>query len=397
MARMFSHAPWDRSQSSRCSTFSAALLVEGPMAVLAGRDTLEPVWSAGQGPARILPRRKCAWPICSRTALLKRSIQRIWQRCRPAERQVHVLAGLPLLIVLMIGRILPAMGQQLAPRAYAIAPINSTALILGFSYLDGGLQFQGGAPITGATAKVDLPALGLYRTFSLFGRAASATFDVPYGIGQFRGTVLELPRHLALSGFLDASLRVSVNLLGGPAMTAWEFAHWQQTTLVGASLTVVGPTGQYDPTRLVNFGSNRWAFKVELGYSRRWRHWLFDAYGGGWFFTTDPEYFSHNQYFPGTRSQSETPIGSLEAHVSYDLMPRLWVSFDADYWWGGETGINGVISEGTNQNNSRIGLTASVPLSNHQSIKLSVAEGAYIRYGGNYRSVSLAWQYAWLE
>lgn len=223
---------------------------------------------------------------------------------------MHVLAGLPLLIVLMIGRILPAMGQQLAPRAYAIAPINSTALILGFSYLDGGLQFQGGAPITGATAKVDLPALGLYRTFSLFGRAASATFDVPYGIGQFRGTVLELPRHLALSGLLDASLRVSVNLLGGPAMTAWEFAHWQQTTLVGASLTVVGPTGQYDPTRLVNFGSNRWAFKVELGYSRRWRHWLFDAYGGGWFFTTDPEYFSHNQYFPGTRSQSETPAAT---------------------------------------------------------------------------------------
>jgi hypothetical protein len=57
---------------------------------------------------------------------------------------------------------------------------------------------------------------------------------------------------------------------------------------LAAAVKVVVPTGQYDPTKLINNGSNRWAFKPELGYSERWGHWLLDAYGGAWFFTTKP-------------------------------------------------------------------------------------------------------------
>ena len=55
---------------------------------------------------------------------------------------------------------------------------------------------------------------------------------------------------------------------------------WHQKTLLGVSLKVVAPTGQYDPTKLINLGANRWAFKPELGLSRRWGHWVLDAYGG---------------------------------------------------------------------------------------------------------------------
>ena len=38
---------------------------------------------------------------------------------------------------------------------------------------------------------------------------------------------------------------------------------------MGVSVKVVPPTGQYDPNRLINWGSNRWSFKPEFGYSRR--------------------------------------------------------------------------------------------------------------------------------
>jgi hypothetical protein len=53
--------------------------------------------------------------------------------------------------------------------------------------------------------------------------------------------------------------------------------------LLGVSLTVVAPTGQYNTTKLVNWGINRWAFKPEFGYSQRWGKWVLDGYAGAWF------------------------------------------------------------------------------------------------------------------
>jgi hypothetical protein len=69
---------------------------------------------------------------------------------------------------------------------------------------------------------------------------------------------------------LDSFFRFAVNIKGGPAMSVREFQSWQQKLILGVSLKVVVPTGQYDPTKLVNNGSNRWAFKPEFGYSERW-------------------------------------------------------------------------------------------------------------------------------
>ena len=58
--------------------------------------------------------------------------------------------------------------------------------------------------------------------------------------------------------------------------------------------------------------------------------------------------------------------------------------------------MNGVQNPFTRQTNSRLGGTVSVPISKHQSLKLSYSDGTYIRYGGNYQNVSVAWQYSWL-
>jgi len=187
-----------------------------------------------------------------------------------------------------------------------------------------------------------------------------------------------------------------VNLKGGPAMNVQEYLKWRQKTIIGVSIKLVPPTGQYDPTKLINYGTNRWALKPEVGYSRRWGHWILDAFGGGWFFTTNSDFFSRNQFSSGTNTQSQSPIGSFEWHVSYDFKPRLWVSLDGNYWFGGSTSLNGVHNDATRQRNSRIGATASIPLTRHQAIKLSYNNGAYIRYGGNFQNLSVGWQYSWL-
>ena len=286
--------------------------------------------------------------------------------------------------------------QDLAPRAYIITPVHSNAVTLSYSFFDGSLTFDGMVPITGATARFNVSVFNYSHSLNFFGRSANLLLSLPYGVGNFRGNVVDAEVLAYRSGFLPASLRFSVNIKGGPAMNALEFSKWNQKTILGVSLRVVPLTGQYDPTKLINLGTNRWAFKPELGYSRRWGHWLLDGYGGAWFYTTNPEFFSHNQFSPGTNTQSQSPIGSFEGHVSYDFKPRLWVSFDGNYWFGGRTSLNGVQSPDTFQRNSRIGFTASIPLTSHQSVKLSYNNGAYIKYGGNFQNISIAWQYSWL-
>jgi len=286
--------------------------------------------------------------------------------------------------------------QDLAPRAYLITPIHSNAVTLTCSFFDGNITFDGTVPITGATARLDVSVFNYSHSLSFFGRSANALVSLPYGVGNFRGTVLGAEKLAYRSGLIPVSVRFSINLRGGPAMNVQQFAKWKQKSILGVSLKLVPLTGQYDPTKLINLGTNRWALKPELGYSRRWGHWLLDGYGGAWFYTTNPEFFSHNQFSPGTNTQSQNPIGSFEGHLSYDFKPRLWVSLDGNYWFGGSTSLNGVQNPGTLQRNSRVGLTASVPLSRHQSMKISYNDGAYIKYGGNFQNISVAWLYTWL-
>jgi hypothetical protein len=286
-----------------------------------------------------------------------------------------------------------AMAQTLAPRAYVITPVNGNAITLSWSYYDGGLNFNGAIPVTGATGTYSVPILSYYHSFSLLGRSANVTGFLPYGVGTFQGSVLGTQGQIYRSGLLDVAFRFSVNLKGGPAMALPQFVKWKQKALLGASLLVVAPTGQYDRTHFINWGINRWAFKPELGYSRRWGNWVLDGYAGVWFYTTNSAFYS----VPNPQSQTERPIGSFEGHLSYDFNKlKCWASLDGNFWWGGTTSVNGVPNSDTRQTSSRIGGTFSFPLKKHQSIKIGYSNGTYVRFGGNYQSVSVAWQYSWI-
>jgi hypothetical protein len=180
-------------------------------------------------------------------------------------------------------------------------------------------------------------------------------------------------------------------------MPVAKYMKWRQRVLLGASLKVVAPTGQYDPTKLINWGTNRWSFKPEFGYSQRWGgKWALDGYFGVWFFTTNSDFWSRNIYFEGTRSQSQSPIGAIEGHLSYDFKPRLWASLHGNFWFGGKTTVNGVQNPLSQESNSRIGGTVAIPITKHQSLKFSYSNGTYIRFGGNYQNASAAWQYSWI-
>lgn len=282
--------------------------------------------------------------------------------------------------------------QDLAPRAYVITAVHSNAINTTWSFYDGGLNLNGTIPVTNATGTYNVSIFSYYHSLNFFGRSANIVAYLPYGVGTFQGDLSEQHRSVYRSGLLDSSFRFSVNLMGGPAMQPKEFANWKQKRLLGLSLRMVAPTGQYSGKKLVNWGSNRWAFKPELGYSERWGHWVLDGYAGVWFYTTNSAFYAG----PVTKPQDEAPIGALEGHLSYDVKPRLWVSLDANFWSGGITSLSGIRNLATKQTGSRIGGTVSFPISKHQSIKVSYSDGTYIIFGGNYQNVSVSWQYSWV-
>jgi len=237
---------------------------------------------------------------------------------------------------------------------------------------------------------VETPSVGVARSFSLFGRTAQAFGALPYSWADVSGKVLEEARSVSRSGLSDMQFRMSVLVRGAPAVSLLEFAKAPRRTILGASLTVLAPTGEFFPNKLINLGTNRWSFKPEFALSQPFRErWLLDAYGGVWFFT------ANNSFYPGAAIKTQEPIGTFQWHVSYNFTRQLWAAIDATYYFGGRTTIQGV--EGNDLlSNSRAGGTLVVPVGKRHSVKLAVSRGAIIRYGANFTTYSVGWQTGWV-
>jgi len=304
---------------------------------------------------------------------------------------VRPLAKYRLLLIIVLVSSHPLLAQDLAPRAYVITPIRSNAITLTWAFYDGGLNFSGTIPVV-TTGKYNVPILSYYHSLSIFGRSANITASLPYGIGNFEAAAIGRQASTYRSGLLDLGIRFSVNLIGGPAMSVEQFSKWKQKTILGVSLRVIAPTGQYDPRRVINWGINRWALKPEFGYSRRLGNWVVDSYAGIWFYTTNSAEF----HIPDAAPQTQEPIGSFEGHLSRDFGRGTWVSLDGNFWWGGVTSLGGIQNPATLQRSSRLGGTAAFRVATHQSLKFSYSGGTYVRFGGDYNNLSIAWQYSWV-
>ena len=151
------------------------------------------------------------------------------------------------------------------PRAYSVSPVGLNFLVTGFGRSSGDLSFDPTLPVQDGHASLQLALAGYARTLDFFGRSANVAVQAPYVWGNVSGVVSDVFQSVHRSGLGDPSVRFAVNLWGAPAMDARKFARYRQRTTLGASIIVTAPLGQYDPAKLVNIGSNRWAVKPELG------------------------------------------------------------------------------------------------------------------------------------
>ena len=282
-----------------------------------------------------------------------------------------------------------ATAQEAEPRAYSNTPVGLNFLIAGYLYSEGKLAFDPNLSIADTKFDANTALVAYVRSFEFAGQ--SAKFDVILPASSFaaQGVVDGLPRERVMSGLGDPRFRVSINLLGAPALSAKDFASYRQDLIVGASLQVSAPLGQYDNSKLLNLGNNRWSFRPELGISKAWGPWTLEVAPSVTIFSDNTDFFGGNTF-------AQAPIYAVQAHLLYTFQSGIWMAIDGLYFAGGRTTLNGVKSD-NEQRNTRAGFTLALPIDRHNSLKFSASTGITTRTGSDFTAAGIAWQYRWGE
>jgi hypothetical protein len=284
----------------------------------------------------------------------------------------------------------PSRAQSLDPRAYANVPVGANFLTASASRASGGVAVDPSLPVANFRSTVYLEAIAYSRALNAFGQSGIMNVVLPYAQLSASGEFVGQPKSRSVSGPSDPALRVAMNLYGAPALSREEFASYRQRTIVGVSLLVTAPLGQYDSSKLVNVGTHRWSFKPEMGLSvASGKHWTLESAAAATFYTD-------NDNFLNGRTRSQNPLYALQGHLVYNVERGFWFAADGIYYEGGRTVLNGKIDNDLQQN-TRWGLTVSKTVDRHNSIKLNYSSGLTARAGGDFRTISFVWQYAWFN
>ena len=313
---------------------------------------------------------------------------RAWDRSDVTLRRVRAA-----FVYALLGSGLGAAGaraQDMEPRAYSASPVGANFLVASYSFSTGAVVSDPTLPISDIHADVQGLVVAVGHSFNLLGNLGLVTAAIPYARADVTGRVFEQAAETFRSGLADARFKVSVNLRGNPAMSPREFAAAPRRTIVGASLTMTAPAGQYYDTKLINLGTNRWSFKPEVGIAVPKGRWDLDGYVGAWLYTPN------SNFYPGGMHRTQDAILTVQGHASYTVRPRLWVAADGTWYRGGGARINeGEASE--SMNNSRLGVTVSFPVGRRYSAKVAYASGVSARTGTDFSTVAVAWQVLWLS
>lgn len=315
------------------------------------------------------------------------SVPRYCRHCGLADRRRSEHLPTAFIACALWAGVSAAHAQDIEPRAYSNAPVGVNFMVAGYAFALGGLSFDSAVPVTDAKLRTSTAALAYARVLDLWGKSGKFDLIVPYtwlsGTANYAGE----PIQRIVNGGGDPKLRWSINLYGAPALALEDFIGYRQDLIVGASLQLSVPAGQYDASRVINIGANRWSLKPEIGVSKALAPWTFEL-------ALAANVYTENDDFFGGHKRSQDPLYSVQAHAIYGFRSGVWASVDATYYTGGRTTIDGTRSNDLQQN-WRIGATVAVPVDANNSIKLYASNGTSSRTGNDYDLVGVAWQTRW--
>ena len=301
-------------------------------------------------------------------------------------RRVSLFAAAALALLFWM---VTARAQDIEPRSYTNTPVGMNFLLAAYAYSDGKIAFDPSLPIVDAKFRSNTEALAYVRSLDVLGNSAKIDVIVPYSSFSADATVKGQLREREMSGLGDPRFRFSMNFIGAPALSVKDFESYKQDLIIGAAIQVSAPLGQYDDTKLLNLGNNRWSFRPELGISKAVGPWTFEVMPSVTFFTDNSDFYFGQKF-------SQSPAYVVQTHVLYSFPSGIWLGLSGTYFQGARTSLNGVKAD-NEQTTTRAGLTLALPVNRHNSLKLYASSELSTRTGSGFTVVGAAWQYRWGE
>ena len=291
-------------------------------------------------------------------------------------------------VLLVLCALIPerARGQDVEPRFLSPAPVGMNGAGLGYTFSTGAVLLDKTIPVENVDGDIHTITGVLARFFGLFGMMGRADLLVPFATGDWTGELGTADTARTATGFGDPIVRAAVFFAGAPALSGAEFMSYDAKTVAGLALRVRVPLGQYDNTKLINLGSNRWMISPRLGVAHRAGRFILEAYGSLWFFTDNTDLLEGN-------TQSQDPILALQAHVSYLFRRGFWLAASTRQSFGGAASVNGA-EESDPESNNRVGVTLAIPI-RRNVLKFAFTTGLSTTTGNDYNTFYVLWQHSW--
>jgi hypothetical protein len=236
-----------------------------------------------------------------------------------------------------------ARAQGEGPRVYALAPVGLNAVSVTYMRMSSNYNFAQDILIQNADIKSNVWAFNYNRFFNVGGRFAEI-WITPI-VGDVSGSVKLLPGASSIlppgiqvptvSGWADPYVAFRIGLVGAPALKLPEFAKYKPGFQVYALLGANIPIGDYESSRPVNLGTNRWAIRAGVPMVQAWarpgKTTLLEVNPGFYFYT------ANNDPYGLAEKRTQKPLFVVESHLTQNLTPRFWVGVDLRYQAGGET------------------------------------------------------------
>ncbi len=284
----------------------------------------------------------------------------------------------------------PLQAQDLEPRFLSSVPLKTNFAGTAYGYSSGDILLNA-QEVENLNAKLN-SVIGFYgRSFKMFNKPAKFDIVSTYSFGNLNALVSKVDTTVYKNGLHDPSIRLSMIFIGEEALNLQEFIKREKKKFkLGAALKVKAPLGQYDDTKLINMGANRWGFQVKVAGSYLVsKKIVLELHVDSWFFT-------ENTSFNNGNSLSQKPLFSSQLHIAYIFNPKLWVSASVGQVAYGETSINN-IGQDNYQKNSKYGITTSYRLNKLGSLKFVVTNGIYTAGGADFTTYLFAYSFIWFD
>ncbi len=282
--------------------------------------------------------------------------------------------------------------QDLEPRRWSHLPVGLNTLAIGYAGRDAEIYFNPMLGITDGTASMNAWLARYSHVFDWSGKTARVDGMLPYVSGTWQGLVDGEPGRRTIRTGGDPWLRLTMNFLGAPALSARELAEFVAEnpirTTVGASLAVSLPLGGYDPTELINVGRNRYTLRPQIGVLHMRGPWSVELTGSVFL-------FSDNRDFVDAATLSQKPVFAIQGHLTRNFDGGFWLGAGLAYATGGEIALD---DERTTYKVDNVlwNLVGGYRLTAHQSAMIAWQKGRTQNdAGSDSNSWLLSWVIAW--